>query len=242
VSLAAAEVGLVTVTNSGRSGISIVAELASHEFRRADTLERRQAFDRVDAICKTREAEQARAEGKRLLKPPERLIGNAGTEIVPAPEPDAKVCAARLHFVDTLAEPNVISVDASEHRAAVATRAGVLSQALDAAVSAGATNSIEKMLCHQMAAVHFAGMELLVRLQEAVRLPPAETARLTNAVARLFEVYQSGCLTLQKLKTKGTQRVVVEYQQVNVADGGQAVVTARLGRGSRRRGSAKNAR
>src|SRR5438309_898548 len=117
-------------------------------------------------------------------------------------------------------QSNTISVDASEHRAAIATRAGVLSPALDAAVSARAKNSIEKMLCHQMAAVHMAGMELLVRLQEAVRLPPAETARLTNAVARRFEVYQSGCLTLLKLKTKGRQRVVVQYQQVNVGDGG----------------------
>jgi hypothetical protein len=86
-------------------------------------------------------------------------------------------------------------------------RAGVLSPALDAAVSAQAKNSIEKMLCHQMAAVHMARMELLVRLEEAVRLPPGETARLTNAVVRLFEVYQSGCLVLQKLKTGGTQRV-----------------------------------
>ena len=82
-----------------------------------------------------------------------------------------------------------------------------------------------------------AGMELLVRLEEAVRLPPGETARLTNAVARLFEVYQSGCLVLQKLKTGGTQRVVVQYQQrVNVANGGQAVVAGKLGRGSRKRG------
>jgi hypothetical protein len=46
-----------------------------------------------------------------------------------------------------------------------------------------------KMLCHQMAAVHMAGMELLGRLEEAVRLPPEETARLTNAVARLLAHY-----------------------------------------------------
>jgi hypothetical protein len=30
-----------------------------------------------------------------------------------------------------------------------------------------------------------------------VRLPPIELARLTNAKARMFVVYQSGCLTLQ---------------------------------------------
>jgi hypothetical protein len=41
----------------------------------------------------------------------------------------------RLHVLSTLQEPDVISVDASEHRAHAATKAGVLSAALDAAVS-----------------------------------------------------------------------------------------------------------
>jgi hypothetical protein len=59
---------------------------------------------------------------------------------------------------------------------------------------------------------------------------------MTNAAARLFEVYQSACLTLLKLKAKGRQRVVVQYQQVNVGQGGQAVVAGRVGRGSRKRG------
>ena len=57
---------------------------------------------------------------------------------------------------------------------------------------------------------------------------PREMARLTNAAARLIDAYQSGCLTLQKLKTKGTQRVVVQHQQVHVGDGGQAVVAGRI--------------
>jgi hypothetical protein len=209
-----------------------MAAYAAHQFRQADK------FDTLDAPLKSVEAARARADGERLLEPPERLIGNASTELVPAPDLEANVPTGRLSFLDTLAVPNTISVDASEHREAVTTRAGVLSPALDAAVSARAKNSIEKMLCHQMAAVHMAGMELLVRLEEAVRLPPGETARLTNAVARLFEVYQSGCLVLQKLKTGGTQRVVVQYQQrVNVANGGQAVVAGKLGRGSRNRGT-----
>lgn len=219
-----------------RSGIAFTAERAVHERNKAEKLARRRAFDPVDAVCKVREAEQARADGERLLSPPAHLIGEARTELVPAPTPDEPVPMARLCFLDTLADPTTISIDASEHRAAVATRAGVLSPALDAAVTAKATNSLEKMLCHQMAAVHMAGMEVLVRLQEDVRLPPVELARLTNAVARLFEVYQSGCLTLQKLKTGGTQRVVVQYQQVNVEPGGQAVVAGTLAGGSRTRG------
>jgi len=145
-----------------------------------------------------------------------------------------------------LADPTSINVDASEHRVAVASRAGVLSAALDTAQTAKAKNSIEKMLCHQMAAVHMAGMELLVRVQESSALSafePGELVKLTNAAARLFEVFQSGCLTLQKLKTGGRQHVVVQHQQVNVGSGGQAIVAGRLGPGSRtRRRASKNER
>ena len=36
----------------------------------------------------------------------------------------------------------------------------------------------------------------------------------------MIDVYQNACLVFQTLKTKGTQRVVVQYQQVNVNDGG----------------------
>jgi hypothetical protein len=71
-----------------------------------------------------------------------------------------------------------------------------------------------------------------------VNLPPVERARLTNAAARMFEVYQSGCLTLQKLKTGGRQRVIVQH--VSVGPGGQAVVAGRVDRGSRGRGPAPN--
>jgi hypothetical protein len=103
----------------------------------------------------------------------------------------------------------VISVDASEHRAHAATKAGVLSAALDAAASAGAETSLEKMLAHQVAAAHHAGMELLGRVAEdgglGPSLPPVERARLTNAAARLFEVAQGGCLTLQRMKTAASK-------------------------------------
>jgi hypothetical protein len=114
----------------------------------------------------------------------------------------------------------------------VAQRANVLSAALDAAESARASNALEKMLCHQPAAVHMAGMDLLIRVGDNDRLPPVERARLVNAAARMFEAYQSGCLTLQKLQTRGQQHVIVQHQQVNVAEGGQAIVTARAAAGA----------
>ncbi len=158
--------------------------------------------------------------------------------------PDHPVTNASLYLRETLREPNLIAVDASTQRATLALNAGVLTTALDAAQSAEATGPIEKMICHQMAAVHDAGMGILGRLHEAETWvpsrmpPPGELARLTNAAARLFEVYQNGALVLQKLKTGGAQRVIVQHQQlVQVGPGGQAVVakTVRRRSGKKRR-------
>ncbi len=97
-------------------------------------------------------------------------------------------------------QPNTISVASSGQRAGSGLRAGVLPSAIDAAVSAGTEGPIEKMLCHEMAAVHKAGMGLLIRVEESSHLPPGEVARLTNAAARLFEVFQNGALALQKFE------------------------------------------
>jgi hypothetical protein len=220
----------MAASRDGRSGIAVTAARAGHELRTAEKLDRRRAFDGVDARCKTQEAAQSRAEGERLLAPPERLLGDASRELVPAPTShEAELSLARHHVLCTLEEPTVISVDASEHRAHAATKAGVLSAALDAAVPAGAATSLEKMLAHQVAAAHHAGMELLGRVAEdgalGPHLPPVERARLTNAAARLFEVAQGGCLTLQRMKTGGKQTVV--GQHVNIEQGGQAVVAGR---------------
>ena len=68
-------------------------------------------------------------------------------------------------------------------------------------------------------------------------IPPLEHARLLNTVARMFDTYSSSLLALQKFKTGGKQHVVVQHlQQVSVGPGGQAVVTGRIRRGSRKGG------
>ena len=230
---------VMATSSNGRSGIAYRAARATHELRKAEHLETRPAFGPTDALFKTREAEAARKEADRLLTPPKDLIGSAETELVPAIEPGEASPAIRLSMVCTLADPNTIAVDASEQRAMAATRVGVLSPAMDAIVTANAKNSIEKMLCHQLAAVHDAGMELLIRVRETAlmgQLPVAEIVRLTNGAARLFDTYQTGCLTLQKMKTGGKQHVVVQHQQlVNVSNGGQAVVAAKVSRGGSRK-------
>src|SRR5262249_27341843 len=146
------------LVKQGRSGISIRAEQAARDLRTAEKLERRRAFDPTDARFKAIEAQHAREEGDRLLTAPDQLVGDARMELVSDAGGESDVPDTRLHYLNTLADPNTINLDASEHRAAVATRAGVLSAALDAAQSAKAHNSIEKMLCHQLAAAHLTGM------------------------------------------------------------------------------------
>jgi hypothetical protein len=38
-------------------------------------------------------------------------------------------------------------------------------------------------------------------------MPPAEHARMMNAVARMFDTFAHGCITLQKLESSGKQHV-----------------------------------
>lgn len=136
-------------------------------------------------------------------------------------------------FANTIREPNMIAVDASEQRMEAAADAGVLEAAVDAAESARAENSLEKMLCHQMAAAHYAAMKLMARGTDS-RLPPVEMARLTNAAARMMDTYQAAFLTLQKIRTGGKQTVVIQH--VQVAGGGQALIAGSMKTGGHQGG------
>jgi hypothetical protein len=230
---------------AARSGLAVAIEQAMRERRRADVLEQDDARDPADAFSRRLEAGRARGEAARLLTPPAPLVGSEETELVPAiTAPDLApadgsahlVPLSRVDYVNTLADPDAVAIDASEHRTSLLQRAGVLSLGLDAARSTRASHSLEKMLAHQLAALHKATMDLLIRLESSgTALPPVEAARLTNAAAHCSEAFQSGCLVQQKLKTGGQQRVLVQYQQVNVGPGGQAIVAGKIGRGSRRR-------
>lgn len=67
-------------------------------------------------------------------------------------------------------------------------------------------------------------------------------AYLRQAILNRIRDFQSGCITLQKIKTGGRQHVIVQYQQVNVGPGGQAVVAGRVRRGARKGRRPKNGR
>jgi hypothetical protein len=161
----------------------------------------------------------AKLAARELLHLPENLVSTHGETI----QSDFRLA----HIVNTLKNPNMINISASELRVDLA--ACVWSQAaeaaLDAAESAGAENSLEKMLCHQMAVMHCAAMKLTSRSLDNV-MPPVEMARLSNAAARMMQVYQEALLTLQKIRSGGKQTVVVQH--VHVTEGGQGLVAGNM--------------
>jgi hypothetical protein len=194
----------------GRGGLAI---RALHRARRAAT---KMPASLNEVVTNRMDEGLARIEAEAMLKPPEKLVRAAG-EVVDLGD----LGFISSYLVDTLENPNMISVDASEQRMNLAAGAGVLQVAVDASESAQAGNSLEKMLCHQMAAAHRAAMRLVARVGDG-GLPIVEMARLSNAAARMMQIYQEAFLTLQKIRTGGRQTVVVQH--VQVSEGGQAVI------------------
>jgi hypothetical protein len=107
------------------------------------------------------------------------------------------------------------------------------------------------MLVHEMAVLHRGMMRAAARMNEELyaaatrdegrrEAANVRACRLAGAISRLSATYQQGLLTLQRKRTGGSQQVTVKHihQQVNVTEGGQAVVagdTVTRGQGERRR-------
>ena len=156
------------------------------------------------------------------------------------------------HLVDTVAHPDYVTASASRERLELANEAGSLDLALDVADSIQAQDSLEKMLVHEMAVIHRGMMRAATRMSEELyaaagleesrrEAANVRACRLAGAISRLSATYQQGLRTLQRKRTGGSQHVTVKHihQQVNVTEGGQAVVagdTVTRGPGERRRG------
>lgn len=220
----------------GRAGRAVAA------LNEADQLEARPPFSHLDTPRNRLEAERLRAQAGELLKPVGTVVAGAGevvmwTHTEGHPWDHATSVADSLR--DTLEYPNTIGIQASTQRLEAALDLGILEASVDAADTIQAANAIEKMLAHQLAAAHHTAMKLLHR-SGADGLQPADVVRFTNAAARMIEMYQAGCLAMLKLKAGGTQRIIVQQQQVNVAPGGQALVAGRVARDSRAERTRKN--
>ena len=124
---------------------------------------------------------------------------------------------------NTLAEgASRVAEDASVRRTDLLMQSSfdALAMGIDAAESIGAENSLEKMLAHQMAIAHEAIMRMTDRAmsyEHNTSGDQTEACRCANTAARLMGAFQSGMLTLQKLRTGGNQTVTVQH--VNVQPG-----------------------
>lgn len=186
--------------------------------------------DFCSRVLQPLEVRTKREAAVELLKPGPLVIG-AG-EAVPALGSHEPATDVRHHLVDTLERPTTITARASEKRLELLDQLGLLQAGLDTAQTAKAQNAIEKMLCHQLVGAHSAAMNLLAFIpgldsrRGVAPLPPSEIARLGNTAARLMDAFAAGSEALRKLKSGGTQRVVVQHQQLVVAESGAGVVIA----------------
>jgi hypothetical protein len=131
---------------------------ALHRQRRAAT---KKPKSLNEAVSNRMDEGLARLEADQMLKPPSGLTKAAG-EVVDLGD----LGFTSGYLADTLDHPNMISVDAFEQRMNLAAEPSVLQAAVDASESAQAGNSLEKLLCHQMAAAHRAAMRLVARVGE----------------------------------------------------------------------------
>jgi hypothetical protein len=173
---------------------------------------------------------EERARTKQL--PSTRTEIGAGGELI-----DTENRRDALAVVDTVANPDYVTASASRDRLDLANEAKSLGLALDAADSIRAQDSLEKMLVHEMAVLHRGMMKASSRMNEELdaaafldegkrEAANVRACRLAAAISRMSATYQQALLTLQRKRTGGNQHVTVKHihQQVNVTDGGQAVV------------------
>src|SRR5215218_6557699 len=154
---------------------------------------------------------------------------------------------------NTVQNADLVNADASRERLELAHAAGALETGLDAAETIRAANSLEKMLAHQMAALHGSTMKMVAQLNACIeRMAPdtyrrpseeqrreranIQATRLAGAVSRMSGTFQQGLVTVQRLRSGGQQVVTVQHVQVN--EGGQAIVAGKMkaGGGRRRKG------
>jgi len=133
---------------------------------------------------------------------------------------EAIVSESHPRIKDTLSNPDMIALDASGTRGDLLLSNDILALGLDVSNTIGAANSLDKILAHEIALAHKVAFEQ-ANWASTERSPDLQLKRL-NISARMMTVVQQGALALHKLKTGGTQTVVVQH--VNIGQGGQAVI------------------
>jgi len=94
--------------------------------------------------------------------------------------------------------------------------------ALSSMAEIGPKDGIESMLAAQMVATHEMAMIMARRSVAVENICEVESA--VNLTAKLNRSFTAQVETLQRYRTKGQQKIIVEHQQVTVESGGQAVI------------------
>jgi hypothetical protein len=184
--------------------------------RRADQL-------RVDMLAD--KASRMSDEALAYASTGEQLMAAEVAEVVgsPAMGSGGEVINPKVGgLVNTLTNPTIAALEASNNRTDLVTMLGndIAATALDAADTIQAENSLEKMLAHQMAAIHHASMNMLHRA--SLTEEPALAAKTLTTALKGFATYQGAIGALRQLRGNQQQHIVVQH--VNVSAGGQAVV------------------
>ncbi len=140
-----------------------------------------------------------------------RSVRIVNTEAIPA---------EKGYLRDTLSDPDIAAIESSVTRGELLMGNDILALGVDVSNTVRAANTAEKLLAHEIALAHKVAMTQ-AKKAENERDPHLEVKRLQLS-ARMMATVQQGVLALQKLKTGGTQSVVVQH--VHVEAGGQAVV------------------
>ncbi len=121
---------------------------------------------------------------------------------------------------DTLSIPDLTALDASIERTRLLMANGVdaLALALDAAHTAGAKTSLEKMHLHQLAVLHKTALE---QINAANYTADSDVqAKHFQTANRLIRTFQQGLIALTRLRGGGMPVI----QHVHINEGAQAVV------------------
>jgi hypothetical protein len=193
--------------------------------REASAIRANIATNPGDLLTRMDLAKATELESRARERLPRSLVQKGvGNELIPIIEEFA--------LKNTVANPDYIAASASRQRLDLAVTAGALETGLDMAETIGAKNSAENMLAHQLAASHAATMKMMAQVNcrierlgnsdsldsrsaQKMATINIEACRLSNAVARMMTTFQQGLLTLQRLRTGGTQTVNVVHQQVS---------------------------
>jgi hypothetical protein len=197
------------------------------------------------------EADEMERSVVNVLIPDEPLgPPGIGGELVPTDEEMENAPAV----YDTLkTSPDMVNATASRERLSLAANAGALILGTDIAETIRARNSLERMLAHQLGAVHLMAMKFSEKAsrhldlhtlhtdggrwiigaaskqtgqQRDLQILLVEASRAANTATRLMGVFQEGLLAIDRIRRGGKQtvKVVHVHQHVAVQDGGQAVV------------------